>query len=159
MKKSEKKRRKPQLKSMIILAVVIVIFVIVFLVFKVSKEGIKSDTSEKQQTSSGVYEDIRIESTIFSVTNKCYWSGTDIRCEGKVKDTETKPHATSDIYIDLIAFDNDKKCGYCNNRINLGEFTVGKVKAYSLVCDIGKKADILAKITVSARAAQIFNGC
>lgn len=154
-----KKRKKPLSKEMIILLVVIAIIVLVVIAFKISKQITKENTDLTQQTSSNIYEEVKSDNVIFSITNRCSWSGTYLKCAGEVKDTETKPHTTGDIYIDLIAFDNEKKCGYCNSRINLGKFSESKIKTYSLICDIGKKVDILAKITVSARASQIFNGC
>lgn len=154
-----KKKVKKKSKRTIILIVAIVIVALIIIIFAIPKKETKQDDTIIPQIYSNIYEEVKSDNPIFSITNKCSWSGAYLKCAGEVKDIKTNQHTTGDIYIDLIAFDNDKKCGYCNSRINLGEFSVGVNKKYSLVCDIGKEVDILAKIMVSARTSQVFNGC
>jgi hypothetical protein len=117
------------------------------------------DSPIKQSTSSNIYEELESGGDFLKITHNCFWSGTQIRCNGEVEDIETNPHTTDDIYADLIVYDNSEKCCYCSDKQNLGEFGPKKVKTYSLSCDVGKKTDILASIAITGGALRICSSC
>lgn len=153
-------------KTGYIIGAVIIVLLVVIIGMMMSNsnnsnnsQNTNTNNQVQQPTSSNIYTEVESGGDFLEITKECFWSGTELRCSGNVKDIETKPHTTDDIYIGVIAFDNNDKCGYCNDKINLGEFSEGKTKTYSLSCDVGKKTDILASIAVTGGAARIYNGC
>lgn len=140
---------------LVIIAVVLIVIAYALLNRPATTGQVTLNNREGQVESSSSNINVEVESggDFLTLTHNCFWAGMEIRCNGEVKDIDTKPHTTGDIYIDMGV--TDKKCCYCfADRINFGSFGEGKVRTYTLSCDVKKKTDVIVTLTLSGGASQ-----